>query len=104
MNYKLFIILCSSLFLLGCDNQNSSLYKKDNFKIEEKYTNKGFTYIFSNDDKFKKLDGSNAYHGLTKDLYYQLMNGKAVEVDNMPNALIKGKYVEPLKAKKLKES
>ncbi len=55
-------------------------------------------------DKFKKLDGSNAYHGLTKDLYYQLMNGKAVEVDNMPNALIKGKYVEPLKAKKLKES
>ena len=55
-------------------------------------------------DKFKELDGSNSYHGLTKDLYYQLMNGEAVKVENMPDALVKGKYVEPIKSKKLKES
>jgi hypothetical protein len=54
--------------------------------------------------KFKELDGSNSYHGLTKDLYYQLMGGQEVKVQDMPEALVKGKYVELVKAKKLKES
>ena len=84
MNYKLFIILCSILFLLSCDNQNSSLYKKDNFKIEEKYTNKGFTYIFSNDDKFKKLDERSL------DIYHKsLKKNSSVKITNLNN----GKYL-----------
>ncbi len=55
-------------------------------------------------NKFKELDGSNAYHGLTKDQYYQLMNGESVEVKDMPGVLIKKKYVETSKVKKSKES
>ena len=84
MNYRLFIILCSTLFLLGCDNQNSNLYKKDNFKIEEKYTNKGFTYIFSNDDKFKKLNERSL------EIYHKsLKKNSSVKITNLNN----GKYL-----------
>tara|TARA_Y100000034_G_scaffold116589_1_gene155097 strand:+ start:1389 stop:1574 length:186 start_codon:yes stop_codon:yes gene_type:complete len=53
--------------------------------------------------KFKELDTSNAYHGLSRDQYYQLMNGESVELKNEPKALLKGNFVELTKKVKVKE-
>ena len=94
MNYKLFIILFSTLFLLGCGNQNSSLYKKDNFKIEKKYTNKGFAYILVDDDKFKRLDERSL------DIYHKsLKKNSSVKITNLNN----GKYlIANVKSNKVK--
>lgn len=64
----------------------------------------GYRIMYKATEKFKELDDSNAYQGLTKDQYYQLMNGKSVDVKDMPKKLLDGKYVESSKAKKSKES
>ena len=52
--------------------------------------------------KFKELDTSNAYHGLSRDQYYQLMNGESVELKNEPKALLMGDFVESVKKVKAK--
>jgi len=52
--------------------------------------------------KFKDLDTSNAYHGLSRDQYYQLMNGESVELKNEPKALLMGDFVESVKKVKAK--
>ena len=52
--------------------------------------------------KFKDLDTSNAYHGLSRDQYYQLMNGESVELKNEPKALLRGDFVELVKKVKAK--
>ena len=52
-------------------------------------------------EKFQELDTSNAYQGLTKDEYYQLLNGDTVSLTIVPKKLIIGEYIT--KAKKIKE-
>jgi len=52
-------------------------------------------------EKFQELDTSNAYQGLTKDEYYQLLNGDAVALKIVPKNLIIGEFIT--KAKKIKE-
>ena len=59
--------------------------------------------IYKATAKFKELDESSAYQGLTKDQFNGLMSGKSVEVENMPGKLLKGKYVEADKSRKSKE-
>ena len=85
MNYKLIIILLSFIFLYSCDNQNTKYYKKDEFKIKNKYINKGFTHIFDiNADKFKKLDERSL------DIYHKsLKKNSNVKITNLNN----GKYL-----------
>ena len=85
MNYKLIVILFSSFFLYGCDNQNISLSKKENFVLEKKYNNKGFTHVFDkNIDKFKKLDARSL------DIYHKsLKKNSNVKIINLNN----GKYL-----------
>ena len=85
MNYKLIIILLSFIILYGCANQNTKFYKKDEFKIKNKYTNKGFTHVFdSNLDKYKKLDERSL------DIYHKsLKKNSNVKITNLNN----GKYL-----------
>ena len=52
--------------------------------------------------KFKDLDTSNAHQGLSKDQYYQLINGESVELKNEPKALLRGDFVELVKKVKAK--
>ena len=69
MNYKLIIILFSLIFVYGCNNQNANFNKKDEFKIKNRYINKGFTHVFNKKiDKFKKLDerSLDIYHKFLK--------------------------------------
>ena len=85
MIYRLIIIIFSLLFFYSCNNGNTNLYKKDEFKIENKYINKGFAYIFDkNVDKFKKLDerSLSIYHKYLK-------KNSSVKITNLNN----GKYL-----------
>jgi|TARA_Y100000310_G_scaffold249_1_gene325 hypothetical protein len=58
--------------------------------------------IYKATAKFKDLDTSNAYHGLSRDQYYQLMNGESVKLKNEPKALLRGDFVELAKQVKVK--
>ena len=85
MIYRLIIIIFSLLFFYSCNNGNTNLYKKDEFKIENKYINKGFAHIFDkNVDKFKKLDerSLSIYHKYLK-------KNSSVKITNLNN----GKYL-----------
>ncbi len=83
MNFKFIILLI--LFLYSCGNQNIGTYKKDDIKIEKRYTNKGFTHIFNkNNDKFKKLDDRSL------DIYHKFLKKDSnVKITNLNN----GKYL-----------
>tara|TARA_B100001175_G_scaffold270398_1_gene242612 strand:+ start:3701 stop:4453 length:753 start_codon:yes stop_codon:yes gene_type:complete len=85
MNYKLITILFSFFFLYACSNQNITFNKKDNFIIEKKYNNKGFTHVFDkNVDKFKSLDERSL------DIYHKsLKKNSNVKIINLNN----GKYL-----------
>lgn len=51
-------------------------------------------------ERFKELGIDNSYQGLHTDVYYMLLHGHAVELNEMPEHLTKGKYVEELKGAK----
>ena len=53
MNYKFIIIFC--LFLYSCTTNNINQLNKRNIIQSEVYSNRGFTLLFSEDLKKKKL-------------------------------------------------
>ena len=85
MNYKFIVILFCFLCLYGCDNQHSRFHENNDFKIEKKYINKGFTHVFNEiNDKFKNLDERSL------DIYHKsLKKNSSVKITNLNN----GKYL-----------
>ena len=55
MIFKNLLTVMSFVFLISCDQYNLNTSKID-YKSEKKYRNSGFTLIYNNDLKLKKLD------------------------------------------------
>ena len=55
MIFKNLLTVVSFVFLISCDQYNLNTSKID-YKSEKKYRNSGFTLIYNNDLKLKKLD------------------------------------------------
>ena len=56
MKFRNIIFLLSLIFLFSCDQNNSKKISKLNFKQEKKYKNIGFTLLYNDELKLKKLD------------------------------------------------
>lgn len=50
--------------------------------------------------KFQELGIENSYQGLNTDDYFALRNGKIVELNQVPNHLLDGKYIEQIRIRK----
>jgi len=50
-------------------------------------------------EKFQKLGIDSSYQGLETWQYYDLRNGKEVEIKQIPILLIEGKFLEEVKTK-----
>ena len=53
--------------------------------------------------KFQELGIENSYQELNTEDYFALRNGKIVELNQAPNHLFNGKYIEAIKEHKKKE-
>jgi hypothetical protein len=56
MNYKIFLIIFSCFILYSCDNSINIKSKKINFDLGNKYSNSGFTLVYNDNLKVKKLE------------------------------------------------
>ena len=56
MKFSYFIILSALFLLLGCDQTRIIQNKKIDITLEEKYKNSGFSLIYNDQLKIKKID------------------------------------------------
>jgi len=85
MNYKILLLIISTLFLYNCDVTKNNNSSKSSFKIEKKFKNTGFTLIYANNlEKIKKIDDRSL------DIYHKSLKRKSVvKITNPKN----GKYL-----------
>tara|TARA_Y100001958_G_C20830394_1_gene281424 strand:- start:314 stop:532 length:219 start_codon:yes stop_codon:yes gene_type:complete len=56
MKFNIYIILSTLFLLLSCDQTTINQSKKLNTTIEKKYRNSGFSLIYNDQLKIKKID------------------------------------------------
>ena len=56
MNYKIFLIIFSCFIIYSCDISINIKSKKINFDLGNKYSNSGFTLVYNDNLKVKKLE------------------------------------------------
>ena len=56
MKFDRLIILSTLLLLLSCDQYSNNQSKIDSFVIENKYKNNGFSLVYNEKLKIKKID------------------------------------------------
>ena len=84
MKFDKLIILCTLLLLLGCDQYSNNQTKIKSFSFENKYKNSGFSLVYNNKLKIKKIDQSSLtiyHHTLKKKSYVKItnpVNGKSL--------------------------
>ena len=85
MNYKIFFILLSVLFISSCETTNKGKFENGKFNVVQRYKNLGFTLIYdSNLDKIKNLDERSL------DIYHKSLKKRSiVKITNPKN----GKYL-----------
>ena len=56
MNYKILLLIISTLFLYNCDTTKINNSSNSSLKIDQKFKNTGFTLIYANNlEKIKKI-------------------------------------------------
>ena len=55
MKFNIFIILCTLFLLLSCNQTTINQSKKLDITFDEKYKNSGFSLIYNDDLKIKKI-------------------------------------------------
>ena len=80
MKFDKLIILCTLLILLGCDQYSNNQSKIKSFSFENKYKNSGFSLVYNDKLKMKKID----QRSLT--IYHQTLKKKSyVKITNPVN-------------------